>query len=174
MSGDDTPLLRLDLACGQNKHPDFVGVDIVPLEGVDQVVDLRILPWPWASDSVGEVHCSHYIEHIPDLIGFMNELGRVLVPGGKATLIAPYYSSMRAWQDPTHVRAISEASFQYYNKGWRVAQRLDHMPITCDFDFSYAYVITGPWVTRAQEARDFAIRHYINVVDDLIVTLTKR
>ena len=30
---------------------------------------------------------------------------------------APYYTSMRCWQDPTHTRAISEATFLYANKG---------------------------------------------------------
>ena len=46
---------------------------------------------------------------------------------------------MRAWQDPTHKRAISEATFLYANKSWRVSQGLDRYPITCDFDFSYGY-----------------------------------
>lgn len=167
-------LLKLDLACGQHKQAGFRGVDCVPLEGVDEVVNLERVPWPWADASVEAVHCSHYIEHTPDLIAFMNELGRILIPGGTATLIAPYYTSHRAWQDPTHRRAISEQTFLYFNKGWRTAQQLDHYPITCDFDFSYGYALNPAWQTRSQEARDFAIRHYWNVVDDLHVTLTKR
>lgn len=167
-------LLKLNLACGQKRHEDFLGIDRVPGEAVDQVVDLDAVPWPWAAGSVGEVWCSHYIEHVPDLIGFMNELGRVLVPGGTAKLIAPYYTSMRAWQDPLHVRAISEATFLYFNKGWRTAQQLDHYPITCDFDFSYGYDLAPEWGMRSQEARDFAIKHYMNVVHDIHVTMTRR
>ena len=109
-------LLRLDLACGQHKQPGFVGVDRVALEGVDQVVDLEAYPWPWPDASVEAVHCSHFIEHVTDFCAFMNELWRVMIPGGTALIIAPYYTSMRAWQDPTHKRAISEASFLYANK----------------------------------------------------------
>lgn len=45
----------------------------------------------------------------------------------KATILAPYYTSMRCWQDPTHTRAISEASFLYFNKDWRVQNKLDHL-----------------------------------------------
>ena len=167
-------LLRLDLACGRHKLEGFVGVDRVPLEGVDQVVDLEAYPWPWPDASVEAVHCSHFLEHVSDFCAFMNELGRVMVPGGIATIIAPYYTSMRAWQDPTHKRAIREATFLYANKSWRVSQGLDHYPITCDFDFSYGYAVNPAWTTRSQEARDFAIRHYFNAVDDLHVTLTKR
>jgi hypothetical protein len=169
-----TELLKLDLACGQTKKAGFLGVDRVAMDGVDQVVDLEAYPWPWAAGAVGEVHSSHYLEHVTDLVSFANELGRILVTGGTATIVAPYYTSMRAWQDPTHVRAISEASFLYWNKGWRVANKLDHYPITCDFDFSYGYGLNAAWITRSQEARDFAIRHYFNAVDDLHVTLTKR
>jgi predicted SAM-dependent methyltransferase len=167
-------LLKLDLACGQTKQDGFLGVDRVPLDGVDQVVNLEAFPWPWKDASVEVVHCSHYVEHTPDLIAFMNELGRILIPGGTAQIIAPYYTSMRAWQDPTHVRAISEATFLYFNKDWRVSQKLDHYPITCDFDYSYGYAMAPEWAVRSQEARDFAIRHYWNVVNDLHVTLTRK
>ena len=167
-------LLKLDLACGQAKREGFTGVDRVPLEGVDQVVDLEAYPWPWPDASVETIHCSHYIEHVADFCAFMNELGRILIPGGTATIIAPYYTSMRCWQDPTHKRAISEASFLYANKDWRTSQKLDHYPITCDFDYTFGYAVNPTWATRSQEARDFAIRHYFNAVDDLHVMLTKR
>jgi len=166
--------LKLNLACGQRRHEDYRGVDRVQTEATDQVVDLEVFPWPWPDDAVGAVWCAHYIEHTPDLIAFMNELGRILIPGGTATVIAPYYTSMRAWQDPTHTRAISEASFLYFNKAWRASQQLDHYPITCDFDYTFGYAVNPTWATRSQEARDFAIRHYFNAVDDLHVMLTKR
>lgn len=166
-------LLKLDLACGDNKAAGFVGVDVVKTPSADIVADLT-KRWPWADASVDEVHCAHYVEHVPDLIFFMNELGRVLKEGGKATIVAPYYSSIRAWQDPTHVRAIGETSFLYYNKGWRDGNKLSHYPITCDFDFTYGYALDAFWQTRSDEARAFAIRHYWNVVNDVIVTLTKR
>ena len=167
-------LLKLDLACGGNKQPGFHGVDIAKLPNVDQVVNLEKFPWPWADESVEEVFCSHYIEHTPDLIAFMDELYRILVVGGKVTVYAPYYSSMRAWQDPTHKRAISEATFLYYNKGWRESQKLDHYPIKCDFDFTYGYLLAPEWAARAIDVQQFAIHHYINVVNDIAVTLTKR
>jgi SAM-dependent methyltransferase len=167
-------LLRLDLACGHHKQAGYLGVDRVPLEGVDQVVDLEAYPWPWPNASVEAVHCSHFIEHVSDFCAFMNELWRVMIPGGTAVIIAPYYTSMRAWQDPTHKRAISEASFLYANKAWRVANKLDHYPITCDWDFSYGYALNAEYATRNQEHRDYAIKHLWNTVDDLHVTLTRR
>jgi SAM-dependent methyltransferase len=169
-------LLKLDLGCGKNKTAGHTGVDIVELPGVDVVHDLTVYPWPFATGSVGEVVCSHYIEHVEDIVAFFEELYRILAPGGTAVLTAPYYATIRAVQDPTHKRAISERLLMYFNKKNRTEMGLDHYPITCDFDYSYSYVFYpgNPWVTKSQEARDFAIRHYINVVEDIQMTLTRR
>jgi ubiquinone/menaquinone biosynthesis C-methylase UbiE len=172
--GDEPKLVKVDLGCGQNKQPGFIGVDYRKIDGVDVVHDLEVFPWPFEDNAVDEVHCSHYVEHTPDLIKFMDELYRIMKEGAKATIIAPYYSSMRAWQDPTHKRAISEASFLYFNKGWRDQNGLSHYNIKSDFDFSYGYAIDPTWGNRSEEARGFAIKHYWNVVNDIQVTLTKR
>ncbi len=186
--------LRLSLACGSNKPEGFKGVDIVKTKVTDYVVDLLSFPWSeFADNSVDEIECSNFVEHIPHgdsrddpFFQFFDEIHRILKPAefdpvnpniaktGFARITAPYYSSMRAWQDPTHQRAISEASFLYLNKEWRVNNGLDHYPISCDFDFSYGYVINPEWQNRSQEAQTFAVQHYINVVSDVQVVLTKR
>lgn len=167
--------LKLDLGCGGNKREGFIGVDIAKLPSVDIVQDLTKFPWPFKDNSVDEAHCSHYVEHTPNLMAFMNEVYRILKPGGQIMIIAPYYNSMRCWQDPTHLRAISEATFLYYNKKWRDDNKLGHYPIACDFDYSYGYNISNPrWQTANEEARNFAIRHYVNVVDDIQAVLVKR
>lgn len=164
---------RLDVACGSNKMPGFFGVDIGGKD-VDVTWDLEKFPWPFPDNSVDEIVCNHYIEHTKDLIAFMNELHRIMVPGGTALIRAPYYNSMRAWQDPTHTRAISEATFLYYNKDWREANKLDHYPIKCDFDYSYGYDFTPDWAMRSEESKAFAVRHYTNVVMDIQAVLTKK
>lgn len=174
-NGSKNPqLIKLDIACGQNKKKGFTGIDIAKVDGVDIIHDLTKFPWPFEDNSVGEAFCSHYVEHTPDLIAFMNEVYRILAPGAQLTIHAPYYTSMRCWQDPTHLRAISEASFLYYNKGWREANRLTHYPITCDFDFTYGYVMGAEWAAKSPEAQQYAIAHYWNVVSDITVTLTKK
>ena len=174
-------LLKVDLACGQNKQPGFIGVDFAKAPGVDIVHDLNKFPWPFKDNEVDEVFISHYIEHIPldtpkgdGLILFMNELYRIMKPGAKCMIVGPYYTSMRCWQDPTHRRAMSEAMFLYYNADWRKANRLDHYPITADFDYGYGYVMAPDWNGKNDDMKHFGIRHYNNVVSDIQVTLTKR
>ena len=167
-------ILKLNLASGDNPVEGFLNVDIAKLPTVDKVVNLEKFPWPWKDGSVDEVTCSHYVEHTIDLIAFMNELYRILKPGAKATIVCPYYNSMRCWQDPTHKRAISEASMMYFNKGWRVLNKLEHYGIIADFDFSYSYAMDPIWAQKSEDARNFAIRHYMNVVNDIQFSLTKR
>ena len=176
---EPAPLLKLDLGSGQSPREGFEGVDFVAAPGVKHVVDLLKFPWPWKDASVEEAHCSHFFEHVPQMLRgkFMDELHRVLVPEGKATFICPYYTSIRATQDFTHMwPPISPNTFLYFNKGWREQNKLTHghYDLKCDFDFVYGYAINGNWAARNDEARNFAVQNYINAIDDLHVTLTKR
>ena len=166
--------MKLDVACGQNKREGFKGVDIAPGPGVDYVWDLEQYPWkPFADNTVSEIHCSHYIEHTKDFFKFIDEIHRICEDGAKVTFLAPYYSSIRAWQDPTHTRAISEATFLYVQKEWRKVNRLDHYPVKCDFkDIKMSLFFQPPWDKKTEEARRFAQQHYINVVSDILVELT--
>ena len=55
---------RLDLGCGQNPREGFEGVDLYG-EKAKHKVDLFKFPWPFADGSVDEIHCSHFLEHVP-------------------------------------------------------------------------------------------------------------
>lgn len=187
-------VLKLSLACGDNKPQGFKGVDIAKTESVDYVQDLLSFPWSqFADNSVDEIECTNFVEHIPHgdsrndpFFQFFDEIYRILKPAefdpnnpniplrGFAQITCPYYSSMRTWWDPTHHRAIAEGSFLHLNKQWRHDNKFDHYPVSCDFDFSYGYILTPEWQTRSQEAQMFAIAHYINVVSDIQVQLVKR
>jgi predicted SAM-dependent methyltransferase len=192
-------MVKVDLACGDNKKEGFIGLDISDCEGVDKVHDLNIYPWPFEDNSVDEVHCSHYIEHIPHLniqavlkqsnsfdefkeklsndkdgfIKFFNELYRIMKPGATATIIAPYYMSVRAFGDPTHQRYIGDFSFYYVNKEWRDNNKLSHYGITCNFDAEMSYYVSNNMMLKSAEVRDKAFKEDWNAIDDIIVKLTK-
>ena len=171
------PLL-FDLGCGDSKREGFIGIDIAKTPSVDIVCDLTKFPWKFAkSGTVDEVFASHFVEHLDgsERIKFMEEVYRILKPGGKATFITPYYNSIRASQDPTHKwPPVSEASYLYFNKQWRDMNKLSHYNIKCDFDFNYGYAQDNVWSSKSQETRDFANKHYTNVILDLQVVLVKR
>jgi SAM-dependent methyltransferase len=167
-------MVKLDLGCGKNKKPDFVGVDIKPFEGVDLVVDLT-QKWPWEDGSVDEVHCSHTVEHFtwPERVHFFNELYRVMKPKATALIITPHWSHACFYGDPTHKAPLSEWYVYYLNKDWRDVNA-PHCDYVCDFDFVFGGS-WDPWLeVRNQATKEFAMAKYINSWRDRIVTLTKK
>ena len=89
----------------QNKREGFKSVGDVAGKNVDFVFDLEKFPWTQFKDnSVEEVSVYHYAEYTKDLIKFMEEIWRICEEEAKVTIVAPYYTSLGAWQDPT-VRA---------------------------------------------------------------------
>lgn len=165
--------VKIDIGCGSSKVPGYTGVDICDIEGVDIVHDLEQYPWPFENESVDEIHCSHYAEHVSCLIKFMDESFRILKYGGTMFIRSPYYNSIRAWQDPTHRQEISEATFCYYNAAWRKENKLSHYKIVSDFDFQFGYEYAPEWTLRSDEAKSFAAKHWTNVVNDIYVRLVK-
>lgn len=169
-------LIKLDLGCGQNKKEGFEGVDILQFDGkVDHVLDLR-KSWPWKKDSVSEVHCSHFLEHLTgaERIGFFNELCRVMKPGATGLFIVPHWSSGRAYGDVTHQwPPVVEMFWYYLDKTWREANA-PHVGFKCDFGVTWGYNLAHPWNLKLPEAQQFAIQHYKEVASDMVATVTKR
>ena len=169
--------LKLDLGCGPHKRDGFHGVDCRAFPGVDTVWDLATTPWPWADQSVTEVHTSHFVEHLTQdqRIRFVNELYRVLVPAGKATVIVPHWASCRAYGDLTHQwPPVSEFWFYYLNKDWRAQNAPHNDAYTCDFECTWGYSLRPDITVRSEEYQSFAMQNYKEVAQDIISTWTKR
>jgi predicted SAM-dependent methyltransferase len=163
-------LKKLDLGCGKNKKEGFLGVDQSPDVDADFIHDLNSYPYPFDDNSVFEIFTSHFIEHVGNIKAFMEECWRMLVPLGTMTIIAPYYSSVRAFQDYTHVRPISEMTFLYFNKEWMDENKLSHYGVKCNFEILNArYYYAPDWEARSDAAREWARIHYINSVQDIEV-----
>ena len=107
-------------------------------------------------------------------IKFINEVYRILKPGGKVYLQAPYWSSVRFVGDPTHVRPIAESTLWYLDKPWRDDNKLQHYGIDCDFAVNISYYVNNEMTLKSEEVRQKAFLHDINTIDDIIITLTKR
>jgi len=106
--------MKLNLGANDRTFPGFLSVDIVP--PADQIADLT-QTWPWPDSSVEEIIAFDVFEHLPDKRHTMNELWRVLQPGGIATIEVPTISGVGACCDPTHVSLWSAGDFEYYEKG---------------------------------------------------------
>lgn len=153
-----------------------IGVDFYT-DSADVKHDLTKAPYPFADNSIDGAFSSHFVEHLTgeQRIVFYDEMSRILKPGARMRLIHPYYKSSRAVQDPTHkFPPICEESYLYWNKNWRDANKLGHYLGNSNFDFNIFYTWQDPtWANKNEETRNFAIRHYFNIVADMIVDLTK-
>jgi len=131
-------LVKLNLGCSDRLRGDgFTNVD--RCEPADLVVDLEQLPWPWETSSVDEIVADDILEHIwpttdssvvegvslhlkrqpvkYPIIALMNEIWRVLKPGGVIHIFIPTTDGRGAWQDPTHVTFWSRNTFFYFTDG---------------------------------------------------------
>lgn len=167
--------LMLDLGCGKNPRAGFIGVDSRPF-GQQIVADLR-KPWPWADGSVTEVNCSHFVEHLngPERIHFVNELYRVLVPEGKASIVVPHWNSPRAYGDLTHQwPPVSEWWFLYLNEGWRAVNAPHNDGYRCNFEITYGYSLRPDIAARPQEYQQYAMANYKDAAQDIVSNWVKR
>lgn len=174
--------LKLNLACGERKREGYVNVDVSADVKPDLAHDLFRYPWPWVDDSVEEISCEHFIEHIParcccsmnrrePFFEFFDECWRIMKPGGVMKIVTPSVLSERAFQDPTHTRFIARATFAYLDAHWRKEVKLSHYDLKCDFEGTIDPYINPDWTHRHDGVKVFGLNHYWNVLWDLVVTL---
>jgi hypothetical protein len=103
----------IDLGCGANKQPGFVGIDRFALSGVDIVADLdRGIPLP--SGVADYVLASHSLEHLRDLPAAIAEINRVCKDRAVVTIIAPYDATRLNQANPYHRNVWNEHTARFF------------------------------------------------------------
>jgi SAM-dependent methyltransferase len=110
-------IVKVDLGCGINKPPGFIGVDQYASPLVDKVADLT-RRFPFASSSVDYVRAHDVIEHLPNRIHTMNEIWRICKNQAVVDIRVPSSDGRGAFQDPTHVSYWNANSFFYYTPAY--------------------------------------------------------
>ncbi len=176
--------MKLNLACGEKKREGWLNVDLSADCNPDKRINLLQTPWSlkqygwdeksiFDESSVSEIYCSHFLEHIgEEMIPFMEECYRVLEPDGTAHFECPYYTSIRAWQDPTHKRPISEFTFHYFNREWLKSQGIGHYNIKTDFKVEEIRYHYPPELKSMPKDELMSLQHHAwNTVMDFEVIL---
>ncbi|MCX7791470.1 MAG: glycosyltransferase [Chloroflexaceae bacterium] len=101
--------------CDEPPRPGFTHARVLPFPGPGDL-DLRAA-WPWADNSFSYISAHELVEHLPDPLHTMNELWRVLAPGGDVEIAVPTTDGSGAFQDPTHVSFWNRGSFRFFEAG---------------------------------------------------------
>lgn len=135
-----TPLItrHLDLGCGGIPRNPYLrkqvfGVDISPpkVANTEECTivsgNLALQPIPFPDAYFDSVSAYDFLEHMPRVLSasngtglrfpfieLMNEISRVLNPGGRFYALTPAYPSEEAFVDPTHVNILTSQSHRYF------------------------------------------------------------
>jgi SAM-dependent methyltransferase len=107
---------------GHDAWTHLVTLDQSAAHAPDVVHDLEQLPYPFASDSMDEIHAYEVLEHIGQqgdwrtFFAQFSELWRILTPGGFLAGTCPSYQSAWAWGDPSHRRVITAGTLVFLNQ----------------------------------------------------------
>lgn len=125
---------HLDVGCGAHpRNPygcdELFGVDLAAPAGdsVVRAANLVLQPIPFDTSSFDSVSAYDFFEHVPRLlvtadgaatrfpfIELMNEVWRVLKPGGLLYAVTPVFPHPAAFQDPTHVNIMTTGTHHYF------------------------------------------------------------
>jgi predicted SAM-dependent methyltransferase len=137
---------RLILGAGKwtEKKAGDVFCDIRPFDNIDVVHDLNVLPWPFEDNSFMHTSALHVVEHLDNLLDFMNECHRVLKPGCSVYIETPLAGGDPdlEFADPTHKRCFRPYTWHNYFSPEGIEQ------------FGYT---DKPWCLLKQEVKDNVI-----------------
>lgn len=143
----------LNVGCGNehlvanSKDNVVVNIDLNDDVQCEWTMDLETEDFPFMDNEVFGIIAKHVVEHIWHRDRFMNEMWRVLKPGGKIYIETPKAGTDSYWKDPTHVSGWIMKTFRYYcdwntcpanqRKTWQMGycqeeQRGDDLIIVCE------------------------------------------
>jgi SAM-dependent methyltransferase len=127
---------HLDLGCGAApRNPygleEVHAVDLAAPAGADlacfRTANLAIEPVPYPDSTFDAVSAFDFLEHLPRVLAtadgratrfpfveLMDEVHRVLKPGGRFYAVTPAYPREEAFVDPTHVNVITRNTWRYF------------------------------------------------------------
>ncbi len=132
------PLGKRNLYIGGagNSVSDFVNVDVACLPGVDVVADIQHLPF--REEVFDRVECDAVLEHVPDPARSVDEIKRVLAPGGVVHLVTPFCHPFHEYPKDywrfsiDGLRRLAEG-LEELAAGWRTGPTATVLVITLEF-----------------------------------------
>jgi len=132
----------LDIGCGDKKTDGAIGVDNVSLPGVDILHDLKTYPWPFPDNHADYIYMNSIIEHLPDTFRVMEEVHRILKPGGVVKITTSYWNHHDSISSPQHCSFFDEKTWRYFTTdagGYYTKARFEMMSLEYQYDYRNKY-----------------------------------
>lgn len=101
----------------------YVNIDLFPLPGVDVAADAERLPFPAGVFQC--IECDAVLEHVRCPEAVMQELARVLAPGGHLHIVTPFCHPFHVYPDDYRrftlhgLKLLAGVEFDAVAEGWR-------------------------------------------------------
>lgn len=107
--------MKLNLGCGKKRIDGYINIDINPDVNPDLEHDIR-KGLPYGDNSIDEVRAYDFLEHIPlgETIFVVEEIWRVLKPGGLLDHLTPSTDGRAAFEHPDHKSFWNINSWKYF------------------------------------------------------------
>ncbi len=107
---------KLNLGCGEDKKEGYVNLDFHDHVKPDVVHNLNDLPYPFPDNSFELIEAFHILEHLDRPFSVMQELHRILKPGGTLHIKVPHFS--RGMTHSEHKSGFDVIFPYYFNKNF--------------------------------------------------------
>lgn len=109
--------ILLDISPIPTKQPKFLGMANRKHPNVEVLHDLEDFPWPFKNDSVHILMGHNIIQKIKPwcFIPFMDEVWRIMKPGGQVAFSTPYPGSQGYYSDPLNCNPVNEHTFYFFD-----------------------------------------------------------
>ena len=166
-----TNLKKLNLGCGADIMAGYVNVDHPNTKTPKDVpCDLNVLPWPFADNSVDEVWMNSTLEHLHEPETKVQEVHRILKPGGVFHGNVPYFRYDGAVFSMDHRWFFTERSFDIFCADENGNSRCCYLFAKPLFKMEYVRLVAGAhsWRERARNLIPFRsiLTYFLNNMYD--------
>lgn len=134
----------LYIGAGKHRMEGWLHLDRYPFEGIDVVADVvKGLPFP--DNSFGYVYSQDFMEHLPPeaKVPVINEIWRVLKPGGLMEHRIPNAGTRNDFGSPSHLSHWNLQTFEHFDvQSYRYETDKDYEGITSAFSKVFADLVT--------------------------------
>lgn len=110
-------MVVIEFGCGNSKSQGAIGVDFNSRTEADVIHDMDVFPYPFEDSYADRIICHNVLEHVDDFIAVIEEIWRIGKPECILEFSGPFMSSVNYFSDPTHKRAFTSRSFDYFIEG---------------------------------------------------------